>query len=1164
MAEITQKLGFDAQGAISTLDKLTDALGKANTALATMSTSASGAKALDKVEKGTKKATKAADDFTVSWKTIIRVLQTQIIVRGLNTLITGLKDSIENARELGLAIEEVRTIDVLGRSAEEISKAVLRLSDAIGQAPTDLAEGFYQTLSNQVVGAADAFQFMAEAAKLAKVTASETGDAVNALSSVMNSYSLASSEAEHVAGTLFATVEQGRLRLSEIANVIGRVTPLTAQLGITWEETAASIATMTRQGVRADTAITQLRAVVTRLLKPTAEMSAIFRKWGVEDGRQAILTFGGLSGVLKKLAEETGHNSGEMAELLRNVRAVAGVFGIMNNEGKTLEEVLGHVETATKKATKAWEEYTKSDAQKLTVEMQKFDNQLTRVGVHSLPLVTKALKAINFFIEAQGAGIKVLSGDWGSVEQAAHRYEQAVIKGANEGLELQRDLADAGRGQYDVLTSAMRLHYAEANKLENQLADTRDRGIKRATTVFETAANNLSNLYKDTLTEIEKFADGAAGRVEKTLNRIAGIERGIEDRKLAYRLRQAKSTNEKLAVLGKALRAAEQNQDEAAAKISASPKSEEAFIKASEQRTKIAEQRYEVAKRENASAEVQHGLFLDLIQADKDHASGLERAAGLTQGLADLAGGIKEEYGGIDDRMKEINDRQVEIREDGVINPSEKVEMAELTAEAERLTEKLKEATKALDPLGLDVDFNTLVDGMTEAMNQAHKDWAEEVKRLKAEFSKEVFPIKVSLDPSGVRAEFQKLTGQEQIPGESQAAFAGRGDEAALVLLNKQEDVENKIKVARKSANAPLKETSSLLGEIGQKTSTTAREIAQQHKTRNAAQLAMGKSQTVVMTEAVLLARQQTEEAVKLQGAYREQVDTALEGGVLDQQRLNDLRAEVLEAFKNKQITSEQLGLYAELDGQLTKRIGLQDELVKLTEQLAPEEQVKAAERVLEVAKETEAATKLDAKQQEAIKKAKAEQVIKQEEVKTATEGTANAAEGTANATSDAATEAGTLSIKAGLATIALGFAAIASNSIAASLERAQKAAEAIANTSISPGSGSGSGSGAGATAYHGGTHYADGGMVRGPDRQLTALARGETVVNRKQSRKFFSELNAMNQGSQPVYRDQGGPVTNVGDVNVTVRGGDSSQQTVREIGHALRREVKRGNILLR
>ena len=77
-------------------------------------------------------------------------------------------------------------------------------------------------------------------------------------------------------------------------------------------------------------------------------------------------------------------------------------------------------------------------------------------------------------------------------------------------------------------------------------------------------------------------------------------------------------------------------------------------------------------------------------------------------------------------------------------------------------------------------------------------------------------------------------------------------------------------------------------------------------------------------------------------------------------------------------------------------------------------------------------------------------------------------------------------------------------------------------------------------------------------------LSPGEFVVNSKATKSFFSELNAMNNGGQPTHREQGGPVTNVGDVNVTVNGGDSSQQTVREIGRALRRDIQRGNIKLR
>jgi hypothetical protein len=101
-------------------------------------------------------------------------------------------------------------------------------------------------------------------------------------------------------------------------------------------------------------------------------------------------------------------------------------------------------------------------------------------------------------------------------------------------------------------------------------------------------------------------------------------------------------------------------------------------------------------------------------------------------------------------------------------------------------------------------------------------------------------------------------------------------------------------------------------------------------------------------------------------------------------------------------------------------------------------------------------------------------------------------------------------------------------------------------------------------TAYSGGliNYLAAGG--RGQDNIHTVLSKGEYISSAKTAGKFFSELNAMNNGSRPVHRAQGGSVTNVGDVNVTVKGGDSSQQTVREIGHSLRREIQRGNIKLK
>jgi hypothetical protein len=74
-------------------------------------------------------------------------------------------------------------------------------------------------------------------------------------------------------------------------------------------------------------------------------------------------------------------------------------------------------------------------------------------------------------------------------------------------------------------------------------------------------------------------------------------------------------------------------------------------------------------------------------------------------------------------------------------------------------------------------------------------------------------------------------------------------------------------------------------------------------------------------------------------------------------------------------------------------------------------------------------------------------------------------------------------------------------------------------------------------------------------------LSEGEFVVNARSSRRFFSQLQSIQAGREPVMRSQGGVVNNVtiGDVNVT--GGSTPQKTGRAIASELRREMRRGSI---
>ena len=94
--------------------------------------------------------------------------------------------------------------------------------------------------------------------------------------------------------------------------------------------------------------------------------------------------------------------------------------------------------------------------------------------------------------------------------------------------------------------------------------------------------------------------------------------------------------------------------------------------------------------------------------------------------------------------------------------------------------------------------------------------------------------------------------------------------------------------------------------------------------------------------------------------------------------------------------------------------------------------------------------------------------------------------------------------------------------------------------------------------------HLSQGGFLpQGTDTVPAMLSPGEFVVNARLARKFFSQLIAINAGIRPVYRQEGGPVTNVGDIHVSVRGGETARQSARTIAAGVRRELRRGTSTL-
>ena len=101
-------------------------------------------------------------------------------------------------------------------------------------------------------------------------------------------------------------------------------------------------------------------------------------------------------------------------------------------------------------------------------------------------------------------------------------------------------------------------------------------------------------------------------------------------------------------------------------------------------------------------------------------------------------------------------------------------------------------------------------------------------------------------------------------------------------------------------------------------------------------------------------------------------------------------------------------------------------------------------------------------------------------------------------------------------------------------------------------------------TAAHGGMAFlAGGGHPRGTDVIPAMLSPGEMVMSAATTRTVCQPTHGDERRSEPTYHNQGGHVTNVGDINVTVQGGGTGRQTARSIATELRRELRRGTSVI-
>lgn len=348
---------------------------------------------------------KDADQHKEVWLNLtnaFRVMQFIVLHRVFFGIAQGIAEGAKAAVEFSIRIGEIRTIsDRAKTSTLQWEAAIRSLSEAFGQDLLTTSRGIYEAISNQVVKSAQDIQFFTENMKLAKVTVSTFEDAINATTAIINAFGMSTAKTAEIAGVLFKTVDIGRVRLNEMANTIGRVSVLSDALGVSFEEQQAALAALSIQGVKHHTAETYLINIYQKLIRPSDRLKEIYEEWGVSSGEMAIRTFD-VVGVLERLeqiAEDSGDEMAEFGNIFQRIRATTGATALSTEK---MADALGKMKNSTKDARDAYNEMYNTMGARAERQLQKIKNMFTadfgKIFAEQLVSVGESFGSLNTII----------------------------------------------------------------------------------------------------------------------------------------------------------------------------------------------------------------------------------------------------------------------------------------------------------------------------------------------------------------------------------------------------------------------------------------------------------------------------------------------------------------------------------------------------------------------------------------------------------------------------------------------------------------------------------------------------------------------------------------------------------------------------------------------
>lgn len=343
----------------------------------------------DKSEESGKQSEESSKKSRDGIKELQGVLASAGIAATLNEIKNGFFDCSEAAAQFETSTAMVATIaDTSQKSLSDVSKEVRTYSNETGEAASDMAEATYQAISASV-NTADAASFAGTATKLAVGGFTSATTAVDVLTTAINAYGLAASDATQLSDYLITTQNLGKTSVDQLAQSVGKVIPLASAYNVQMDNLSSAYAVLTANGIATAESGTYLKSMLNELGDTGSDVSEVLLNSTGKTFAQLMEQGYSLGDVMAMLGNAVDGDSTAFNALWSSTEAGIGALSLFNAGADKYNSVLDSMRTsagATEKAYSTMADTTDKSKQRME---NSFNNLKISVGDVLNPALTQ-------------------------------------------------------------------------------------------------------------------------------------------------------------------------------------------------------------------------------------------------------------------------------------------------------------------------------------------------------------------------------------------------------------------------------------------------------------------------------------------------------------------------------------------------------------------------------------------------------------------------------------------------------------------------------------------------------------------------------------------------------------------------------------------------------